>query len=59
MKEFAEEGLRALKAIARMAEEGAARPVVVAPARESSGLTWLAAGALIAGLAFVLARLLG
>ena len=59
MKEFAEEGLRALRAIARLAEEDAARPVVVAPVRQSSGLTWLAAGALIAGLAFVLARLLG
>lgn len=59
VKEFADEAVRALRAIARMAEENAARPVVVAPVEGPSGLVWLAAGALIAGLAFVLARLLG
>ena len=59
MKDFADEALRALRAIARMAEEDAVRPVVVEPVQTPSGMAWLAAGALIAGLAFVLARVLG
>jgi len=59
VRDFADDAVRALRAIARMAEAGAAPTVVVEPAPETSGMAWLAAGAAIAGAAFLLARLLG
>lgn len=59
VRDFADDAVRALRAIASMAEAGAAPTVVVEPAPETSGMAWLAAGAAIAGAAFLLARLLG
>lgn len=58
-KDFADEALRALRAIAKMAEADAAPTVVVEPAPSNPGLVWLAAGAAIAGAAFLLARWAG
>lgn len=57
-RDLADEGLRALRAIARLAEAGGAPAAAVEPDRAASGLTWLAAGAAIAGAAFLLARFL-
>ena len=59
VKDFADEALRALRAIARMAEAETAPTVVVEPAPSNPGLVWLAAGAAIAGAAFLLARWAG
>ena len=59
LKDFADEALRALRAIAKMAEAERAPTVVVEPAPSNPGLIWLAAGAAIAGAAFLLARWAG
>lgn len=57
-KELADEGLRALRAIARMAEAETATPALAEPASTAPGFAWFAAGAAVAGAAFLLARLL-
>lgn len=54
-RDFAEEGLRAVRALAKLAEDRA-EPVVVATSRTPSRMAWFAAGAAVAGAAFVLAR---
>ncbi len=55
-RDFAEEGLRAIRALARLAEERGAPPVVVATPRPPSRMAWFAVGAAVAGVAFLLAR---
>ena len=58
VRDLADEGLRALRAIIAMAEAGGAPAVVVEPVRTAPGLIWFAAGAAVAGVAFLLARVL-
>lgn len=58
VKEFTDEGLRALRAIARLAEADSARSVVVEAPDQTPGMIWFAAGAAVAGGAFLLARVL-
>lgn len=54
-RDFAEEGLRAVRALARLAEERA--PALVVASRPApSRMAWFAIGAAVAGAAFVLAR---
>ena len=57
-REFADEGLRALRAIIQMAEAGGPPVVVVEPPGTTPGFVWFAAGAGVAGAAFLLARVL-
>jgi ubiquinone biosynthesis protein len=57
-REFADEGLRALRAIARLAEADSEKTVIIETER-TPGLVWFAAGAAVAGGAFLLARVLG
>ncbi len=57
-KEFADEGLRALRAIARLAEADSERTVIIEPER-TPGLVWFAAGAVTAAAAYWLARVVG
>ncbi|MDP1629856.1 MAG: 2-polyprenylphenol 6-hydroxylase [Caulobacter sp.] len=54
VRELADEAVRALRAIARLAEAETAPPVVVEPVA-APGFAWFAAGAAVAGAAFVLA----
>jgi ubiquinone biosynthesis protein len=54
-RDFAEEGLRAMRALAKLAEERA--PALVVASRPApSRMAWFAIGAAVAGAAFVLAR---
>jgi ubiquinone biosynthesis protein len=58
-KELAEDAVRALKALARLAEaQGEASTTVVAVQAPPSRLVWFAVGAVVAGLAGVIAYLL-
>ncbi|MFZ5670696.1 MAG: 2-polyprenylphenol 6-hydroxylase [Pseudomonadota bacterium] len=54
-RELADEGLRALRALARLAEAEAGQTAVAAPERAAPALAWFAAGAAVAGAAFLLA----
>jgi ubiquinone biosynthesis protein len=54
-RDFADEGLRAIRALAKLAEERVA-PVVGAVPPRPSRLAWFAVGAAVAGAAFLLAR---
>lgn len=54
-RDLAEEGLRAVRALAKLAEDRAPA-VVVAPPRPPSRMAWFAIGAAVAGAAFLLAR---
>ncbi|MDP1737363.1 MAG: 2-polyprenylphenol 6-hydroxylase [Caulobacter sp.] len=57
-REFADEGLRALRAIARLAEADSEKTVII-EAERTPGLVWFAAGAAVAGGAFLLAQMFG
>jgi ubiquinone biosynthesis protein len=59
-REFAREGLEALRGIAKLAETAAAPAVVAvtAPAPRANRLVWFAVGALTSGLAFAVAAAL-
>ena len=58
VREFADEGLRALKALARLAEAEGVPAVIAETDRSPAALVWFAAGAAVAGAAFLLARIL-
>lgn len=57
-RELADEGLRALRAIARLAEADSEKTVII-ETEQTPGLVWFAAGAAVAGGAFLLVRVLG
>ena len=52
VRDFADEALRALKAMARLAETPAGPAVAVVETRSGQALRWFLAGAAVAGLAF-------
>ncbi len=58
VRELANDAAQVLKALARLAEPPAPAAVIIEPARRASAFGWFAVGAVAAGLAFILARLL-
>jgi len=52
VRDFADEAVRALRAMARLAQAPAIAPVAVVETRPARPLLWFLAGALVAGLAF-------
>ena len=57
-KELVSDAAKVLKALARLAEPPAPEVLVALPPRRTSAFAWFAVGAVVSGLAFVLASLL-